>query len=55
MQIEAILDEVTAELAKCEFSPTLSTTEANFKLKKPVPLHTTLRVQAEVNLMQSYA
>jgi len=48
MQIESLLDESTAELAKMEFTPLLSTIEANFKLKKAVPLHTTLRIDCKV-------
>jgi hypothetical protein len=49
MQIESLLDESTAELAKMEFTPLLSTIEANFKLKKSVPLHTTLRIDCKVD------
>lgn len=48
MQVESLLDEATAELGKMEFSPMLSTIEADFKIKKSVPLHTTLRVECEV-------
>ena len=43
-----MLDESTAELAKLEFSPMLSTIEAIFKIRKAVPLHTTLRIECEV-------
>lgn len=50
LQIEALLDETTAELAKLEFSPLCSTIEANFKLKKAVPLHITVRMDAKVGL-----
>ena len=32
-----------------EFTPLLSTIEANFKLKKPVPLHTTLQIDCQVS------
>jgi hypothetical protein len=48
MQVESILDEATAELGKMDFSPMLSTIEADFKIKKSVPLHTTLSVECEV-------
>jgi hypothetical protein len=48
MQVESLLDEATAELGKMEFSPMLSTIEADFKIKKSVPLHTTLRIECEV-------
>lgn len=43
--VESILDEATAELAKCVFTPLLATVEANFRIKKAVPLDTTLRVE----------
>ena len=43
-----MLDESTAELAKMEFSPMLSTIEANFKIKRPVPLNTSLRIECKV-------
>ena len=48
LQIESCLDEATAELAKCEFTPFLSTVEAAFKIRRPVPLHTTLRVECSL-------
>jgi hypothetical protein len=48
MQIASLLDESTAELAKIEFAPLCSTAEATFKFKKPVPLHTTLRIDCKV-------
>ena len=51
LQIESLLDESTAELAKMVFTPLLSTIEANFKLKKPVPLHTTLRIDCKVSTL----
>lgn len=51
MQVESLLDEATAELGKMEFSPMLSTIEANFKIKKSVPLHTTLRIECQVLLL----
>ena len=44
-QIETVLDEATAELAKMDFVPLVSTVEAAFKIKKAVPLHTSLLVQ----------
>ena len=48
LQIESALDESTAELGKLEFAPLLSTIEASFKLKKAVPLHTSLRISCKV-------
>ncbi|KAL6780719.1 hypothetical protein ACKKBF_B12030 [Auxenochlorella protothecoides x Auxenochlorella symbiontica] len=50
--VESVLDEATAELAKCEFTPVLATVEANFRIKKAVPLHTTLRVECRVVKMR---
>ena len=50
-QVESLLDEATAELGKMEFSPMLSTIEADFKIKKSVPLHTTLRIECQVLLL----
>ncbi|CAL8465494.1 g5030 [Coccomyxa elongata] len=46
--VESLLDEATAELGKMEFSPMLSTIEADFKIKKSVPLHTTLRIECQI-------
>ena len=46
--IETVLDEATAELGKIEFAPFLSTREATFSIRKPVPLHTTLAVKCKV-------
>lgn len=46
--IETVLDEATAEIGKMCFAPFLSTVEATFRIKKPVPLHTTLMVQCTV-------
>lgn len=46
--IETVLDESTAELAKIEFVPFLSTRQASFKILKAVPLHTTLRVECKL-------
>lgn len=43
--VETILDEATAELAKIEFVPMLSTVEARFMIKKVVPLHQSLLVE----------
>ena len=48
LQVESLLDEATAELGKMEFSPMLSTIEADFKIKKSVPLHTTLKIECKV-------
>lgn len=47
--MESLLDEATAELGKMEFSPMLSTIEADFKIRKSVPLHTTLKIECEVS------
>ena len=49
MQVESLLDEATAELGKMAFSPMLATIEIEFKITKAVPLHTTLRIDCEVN------
>lgn len=46
--VESLLDEATAELAKMEWAPTLATLEAAFKIKKSVPLNTTLRIACEI-------
>ena len=46
--MESLLDEATAELAKMEWAPVLATIEATFKIKKAVPLHTTLRIDCKV-------
>lgn len=46
--IETVLDEATAELAKMDFVPVVSTVEAAFKIKKAVPLHTSLLVQCSI-------
>ena len=43
-----MLDESTAELAKMEWAPVLATIEATFKIKKAVPLHTTVRIDCKV-------
>ena len=48
LQIESLLDEATAELGKMEFSPMLSTIEADFKIRKSVPLNTTVKIECEV-------
>lgn len=53
MQIETVLDESTAELAKFEFAPLCTTAEASFKFKKSVPLHTTLQIDCKVLLLLS--
>ena len=54
LQVESLLDEATAELGKMEFSPMLSTIEADFKIRKSVPLHTTLKIECEVCTMLSH-
>ena len=60
--IESVLDEATAEVAKCLYAPTATTSTIEFKIHAPtattstiefkihapVPLHTTLRVAAQV-------
>lgn len=46
--IETLLDESTAELAKMDFAPLIGTIEANFKLKKAVPLHTSLKIECKI-------
>ncbi|KAK9838957.1 hypothetical protein WJX74_006741 [Apatococcus lobatus] len=46
--VESLLDESTAELAKMEWAPVLATIEATFKIKKAVPLHTTVRIDCKV-------
>ena len=43
--VETVLDEATAELAKMEWQPFLSTVEAKFRIRRPVPLHASLRVE----------
>jgi len=50
LQIESLLDEATAELGKMEFSPMLSTIEADFKIRKSVPLNTTVKIECEVRI-----
>ena len=52
LQIESLLDEATAELGKMEFSPMLSTIEADFKIRKKCPTlyHSGHRVQGRVIL-----
>ena len=42
------MDEATAELGKLEFFPFLSTVEAKFAIRRPIPLHTTLLVRCTV-------
>lgn len=46
--IETVLDEATAELAKVEFQPFVSTREATFSIKRPVPLNESLLVECIV-------
>ena len=50
--VETVLDESTAELAKSELFPTATTSEATFKMKKPAPLHQTLRIKCWVESVQ---
>jgi hypothetical protein len=35
-------------ISTLDFSPTLSTIEADFKIKKSVPLHTTMSIESEM-------
>lgn len=51
--IESVLDEATAELAKIHVAPIASTVEASFKIKKPVPLNTSLRVDCKITEVKS--
>lgn len=46
--IETILDECTAEIAKCEFAPTATTINFKVNLKKPFPLHRTCRILCKI-------
>lgn len=46
--VETALDEVTAELAKIGIAPLAYTIDAQFSLKKPCPLNTSLVVEATV-------
>ena len=50
--MESLLDEATAEAAKMAWAPTLATLEATFKIKKAVPLNTTLRVACGIKKTQ---
>jgi hypothetical protein len=49
LKVESILDEATAELGKMEFSPVLGTIDFSIKIKKRVPLHTSLLIKCEVS------
>ena len=51
--IETILDECTAELVKCYCAPCCVTIDLNAKIKKPLPIHTTVRVDVEIKSMES--
>jgi acyl-coenzyme A thioesterase PaaI-like protein len=51
--IETILDETTAELVKCWRAPCCVTVELNAKIKKPVPLHHTVKIEAQIKEVQS--
>jgi len=46
--VETILDECTAEIAKCEFAPTATTINFKVQLKKPFPLHKTCRILCKI-------
>jgi hypothetical protein len=50
--VESLLDEATAEAAKMVWAPTLATLEATFRIKKAVPLNTTLRIACTINRAQ---
>ena len=51
--IETILDETTAELVKCYTAPCCVTIELNAKLKKPLPLHTTVKIHVQIKSIES--
>jgi len=51
--IETILDETTAELVKCFCAPCCVTVELSAKIKKPLPLHTTVKVHVQIKSVQS--
>ena len=46
--VETILDEATAEMAKIDFTPFVSTRQISFDIVKPVPLHETLLVECRI-------
>lgn len=50
--MESLLDEATAEAAKMAWAPTLATLEATFRIKKAVPLNTTLRIACVITKTQ---
>lgn len=52
--IETILDEATAELVKCWRAPCCVTIEMNVKIKKPLPLHHTVKIQVQIKEVQSH-
>jgi acyl-coenzyme A thioesterase PaaI-like protein len=51
--VESLLDEATAEAAKMAWAPTLATLDATFRIKKAVPLNTTLRIACRIKRTQS--
>lgn len=51
--IETILDETTAELVKCYAAPCCVTIELNAKIKKPLPLHTTVKIHVKIKSIES--
>ena len=51
--IETILDETTAELVKCFTAPCCVTIELNAKIKKPLPLYTTVKVHVKIKSIES--
>ena len=46
--VESVFDETTAELVKASLGPLASTIEFSAKIKKPVPLHTSLRLECAI-------
>jgi len=52
--IETIRDEATAELVKCWRAPCCVTIEMNVKIKKPLPLHHTVKIQVQIKEVQSH-
>ena len=51
--IETILDETTAELVKCYTAPCCVTIELNAKIKRPLPLHTTVKIHVQIKSIES--
>ncbi|OUS43050.1 hypothetical protein BE221DRAFT_176046 [Ostreococcus tauri] len=51
--IETILDETTAELVKCARAPCCVTIELNAKIKKPLPLHSTVKIHCSIKSVEA--